>query len=148
MLRSFDCPWEVFIGVLRIEWTWKEWSILKNKMLYFGCNDVFLGLYYNWIKKTYFNYIYVYWQKIGINTLFFSLWVLYVTSVLFVFQGYHGDTSKTFVCGNVDERTKRLVKVLFWSIAQISYIIIVCVVILCFKCYWHANFLCLIQTNF
>ncbi|XP_042422193.1 methionine aminopeptidase 1B, chloroplastic-like [Zingiber officinale] len=26
-------------------------------------------------------------------------------------SGYHGDTSKTFLCGNVDERTKRLVKV-------------------------------------
>lgn len=26
-------------------------------------------------------------------------------------NGYHGDTSKTFLCGNVDEATKRLVKV-------------------------------------
>ena len=27
------------------------------------------------------------------------------------FQGYHGDTSKTFLCGEVDEANKRLVKV-------------------------------------
>jgi hypothetical protein len=27
------------------------------------------------------------------------------------FQGYHGDTSKTFLCGDVDEASKQLVKV-------------------------------------
>uniref|UniRef100_M0ZUH8 Malic enzyme n=1 Tax=Solanum tuberosum TaxID=4113 RepID=M0ZUH8_SOLTU len=30
---------------------------------------------------------------------------------LFLFQGYHGDTSKTFFCGDVSESIKRLVKV-------------------------------------
>ena len=29
------------------------------------------------------------------------------------FQGYHGDTSKTFVCGNVSPAMKRLIKVPF-----------------------------------
>lgn len=29
-------------------------------------------------------------------------------------QGYHGDTSKTFFCGDVDEGFKRLVKVFFF----------------------------------
>lgn len=28
-------------------------------------------------------------------------------------QGYHGDTSRTFFCGEVDEGFKRLVKVVF-----------------------------------
>lgn len=31
------------------------------------------------------------------------------------FQGYHGDTSKTFVCGNVSPAMKRLIKVPFSS---------------------------------
>lgn len=30
-------------------------------------------------------------------------------------QGYHGDTSRTFFCGEVDEGFKRLVKVAFFS---------------------------------
>jgi len=30
-------------------------------------------------------------------------------------QGYHGDTSATFFCGNVDEKAKKLVEVLCWT---------------------------------
>jgi methionine aminopeptidase len=28
------------------------------------------------------------------------------------FQGYHGDTSATFLCGDVDDKAKKLVKVI------------------------------------
>ena len=31
--------------------------------------------------------------------------------MLFSCQGYHGDTSKTFLCGNVDDEAKKLVEV-------------------------------------
>lgn len=31
--------------------------------------------------------------------------------VCYLCQGYHGDTSKTFLCGNVNDAMKRLVKV-------------------------------------
>ena len=31
-------------------------------------------------------------------------------------QGYHGDTSRTFFCGEVDEGFKRLVKVVFFFV--------------------------------
>lgn len=35
-------------------------------------------------------------------------------------QGYHGDTSKTFFCGEVDEGFKRLVKVVFFFFTVFS----------------------------
>ena len=35
--------------------------------------------------------------------------------MLFSCQGYHGDTSKTFLCGNVDDEAKKLVEVCFMT---------------------------------
>lgn len=41
-----------------------------------------------------------------------GFWINLVSFIaLFLSQGYHGDTSKTFFCGDVNESIKRLVKV-------------------------------------
>lgn len=45
----------------------------------------------------------------------FKLWNLYHYVILFS-QGYHGDTSKTFFCGDVDDRSKKLVQVAISSL--------------------------------
>lgn len=42
-----------------------------------------------------------------------------VVSFFYGNQGYHGDTSKTFLCGNVSDGLKRLVKVIFVSESKI-----------------------------
>lgn len=45
----------------------------------------------------------------------FKLWYLY-HYVILLSQGYHGDTSKTFFCGDVDDRGKKLVQVAISSL--------------------------------
>ena len=35
----------------------------------------------------------------------------------YLVQGYHGDTSATSFCGDVDDEAKKLVEVVFWLIS-------------------------------
>lgn len=36
-------------------------------------------------------------------------------------QGYHGDTSATFFCGDVDDKARKLVQVTFWNAALMCH---------------------------